>query len=57
MNNISNEPLEAGKRSPAGIASWNRVLFEDLIQQSKACSDAARWEEMLQWNSVASWFA
>ena len=43
--------------SPAQIAAWNRTLFDALIQKAKTCGDFARFEEVLQWSSVASWFA
>jgi len=57
MNQTSDEQTGFKAAKPDQIAVWNRLLFEAFVQKTKVCGDAGRFEEVLQWASVASWFA
>lgn len=55
-NTLRNKPgLE--RPSAGQIATWNRTVFEALVQEAAACSARRSFEEVLSWGSVAAWFA
>jgi len=57
MNQTSDQQTGSKAAKPDQIAAWNRLLFEAFVQTAKVCGNAGRFEEVLQWAAVASWFA
>ena len=57
MHSIPHQSPEASKESPAQIAAWNRILFQALVQKAESSAETARFEAVLEWASVAGWFA
>jgi len=51
------------KSDPPGEATWNRVaginqaLFDVCVRNARICGDEHKYEELLQWGSVAAWSA
>lgn len=39
------------------VAAINRVLFAACVSNAKASGDRSDWNELMQWGSVAAWFA
>jgi hypothetical protein len=39
------------------LASWNKLLFNRFLHQAAECREQKRTEELMQWCSVAAWFA
>ena len=57
MENNSNFVGPTSSVTPEEIANWNQVLFRDFVCTARNCGDAGRFEEGLQWASVAARFA